>query len=296
MQLALKIDVETYRGTREGVPNLLEVLKRQNAQASFFFSLGPDRTGRAVNRFFRSGFPGNGTRISLLDHYGMQTLLYGTLLPSPDIGNSCADILRGVRDKGFEVGLHCFENGQWQDYVSEKDEKWTRQQMQLGVDRFAEIFGEAPKAFAAAGWQLNRYELRQTQRLGFDYASDTRGNHPFIPTWDAEIIACPQLPTTLPTLVELIGHDGITSENVVSHLLKLTAEPPAHGHVFTLRAELEGGKWILLFEQLLAGWKAQGYDLASLREYLQSIVGTLPRHAVRIGEVKGRGGVLAVQS
>ena len=167
--------------------------------------------------------------------------------------------------------------------------------MQLAVDRFTEIFGEAPKAYAAAGWQLNRHALRQTQRFAFDYASDTRGTHPFIPTWDAEIIACPQLPTTLPTLDEIIGRDDATLENVVSHMLKLTANPPAGGHVFTLRAELEGGKWLPIFEQLLIGWKSQGYDLVSMRQYLQSITGTLPRHAVKMGEVGGRSGKLAVQ-
>jgi len=295
MQLALKIDVETYRGTRDGVPNLLDALKRHSAQASFFFALGPDRTGRAINRFFRRGFPGNGSRISLLEHYGFNTLLYGTLFPSPDIGRSCIDTLRSVRDQGFEVGIHCFENSRWQDHAAVEDAKWTLNEMQLAVERFTEIFGEKPKAFAAAGWQLNRYELRQTQRFGFDYASDTRGTHPFIPTWDAEIIACPQLPTTLPTLDEIIGRDGISIENVVPHILKLTAQPPASGHVFTLRAELEGGKWLSVFEQLLAGWRAQGYDLVSMREYLQSIVGALPRHAVRMGEVSGRGGKLAVQ-
>ena len=58
-----------------------------------------------------------------------------------------------------------------------------------------------------------------TQRLGFDYCSDTRGTHPFIPMWNAEIIACPQLPTTLPTLDELIGVGGITPDNVAQHLL-----------------------------------------------------------------------------
>ena len=295
MQLALKIDVETYRGTREGVPRLLEVLKREDAQASFFFALGPDRTGRAINRFFRRGFLGNGARIPLIQHYGIKSLLYGTLLPAPDIGRNCADILRKVRDQGFEVGIHCYENSRWQQNASHEDAKWTLHEMQLAVDRFIEIFGESPKAFAAAGWKLNRNSLRQTQRMGFDYASDTRGMHPFIPTWDAEIIVCPQLPTTLPTLDEIVGRDGITTQNVVTHLMKLTENPPASGHIFNLRAELEGGKWLSILEQLLQGWRVQGYDLISLRHYLQNIEGTLPRHEVRMGEFSGRSGKVAIQ-
>ena len=293
--LALKIDVDTYRGTREGVPRLVEALRQHNAQATFFFSLGTDHTGRAIRRVFRPGFIGKVSRTSVVEHYGIKTLLYGTLLPGPDIGRNCADIMRSVRDDGFEVGIHCYDHIRWQDYVAEKDAEWTRREMQRAVDRFTEIFGEAPRAHAAAGWQTNRHALRLTQHFGFDYSSDTRGNYPFIPTWHAEIIACPQLPTTLPTLDELINRDGITLDNVAQHLLQLTEHVPDAGHVFTLHAELEGGKLMPVFEQLLTGWKKQGYDLVSMRQYLAGLQGTLPRHEVVMGEVDGRSGTLALQ-
>jgi len=296
MKLALKIDVDTYRGTREGVPRLVEVLQRHNAQATFFFSLGPDHTGRAIKRVFRPGFLGKVSRTSVVEHYGIKTLLYGTLLPAPDIGKKCADIMRMVRVAGFEVGIHCYDHIRWQDHVAVKDAVWTRCEMQLAVDRFTEIFGVAPKAHAAAGWQMNRHALRLTQQLGFDYSSDTRGTHPFIPTVNAEIIACPQLPTTLPTLDELMNRDGITLDNIAQHILKLTEVPSATGHVYTLHAELEGGKWLPIFEQLLQGWQAQGYELVSMRQYLQGLdVAALPRHEVVMREVEGRVGTLAVQ-
>ena len=55
MLLALKIDVDTLRGTREGVPNLVMLLKKHGADATFLFSLGPDHTGRAIKRVFRPG-------------------------------------------------------------------------------------------------------------------------------------------------------------------------------------------------------------------------------------------------
>lgn len=295
MKLALKIDVDTYRGTREGVPRLVDALQRHNAQATFFFSLGPDHTGRAIKRVFRRGFIGKVSRTSVVEHYGIKTLLYGTLLPGPDIGRNCADIMRGVRDAGFEVGIHCYDHIRWQDHVAKQDAEWTRREMQLAVDRFTRIFGEAPKAHAAAGWQMNRHALRLMQRLGFDYCSDTRGTRPFIPTVNAEIVACPQLPTTLPTLDEIMNRDGITLENVAQHMLQLTANPPATGHVFTLHAELEGSKWMPIFEQLLNGWKEQGYELVSMRQYLEALEGILPRCEMVMREVDGRIGTLAVQ-
>lgn len=295
-QLALQVHVDTYRGTREGVPRLVEALQRYHAQATFFFSLGPDRTGRAIKRVFRPGFIGKVSRTSVLEHYGLKTLLYGTLLPSPDIGRRCADILRGVRDAGFEVGIHCYDHIRWQDYVAGKDATWTRRELQRAVGRFTEIFGEPPHAHAAAGWQMNRHALRLMQHFGFDYCSDTRGTHPFIPTWQAEIVACPQLPTTLPTLDELINRDGITLENVAQYLLQLTKDAPATGHVYTLHAELEGGKWMPIFEQLMQGWQAQGYELVSMQQYLQGLDAvSLPRHEVVMREIEGRSGTLAVQ-
>jgi undecaprenyl phosphate-alpha-L-ara4FN deformylase len=295
-QLALKIDVDTYRGTREGVPRLVEVLQRYNAQASFFFSLGQDHTGRAIKRVFRPGFIGKVSRTSVVEHYGIKTLLYGTLLPAPDIGKKCADIMRMVKVAGFEVGIHCYDHIRWQDYVAGKDAQWTRRELQLAVDRYTEIFGEAPHAHAAAGWQMNRYALRMMQLSGFKYSSDTRGTHPFIPTWQAEIVACPQLPTTLPTLDELMNRDGITLDNIAEHILKLTEKPSATGHVYTLHAELEGGKWLPIFEQLLQGWQAQGYELVSMQQYLDGLdVAELPHHEVVMREVEGRVGTLAVQ-
>lgn len=294
-KLALKVDVNTYRGTRVGVPRLVETLQRHQVQASFYFTLGKDRTGRAIKRIFRPGFLGKATRLSIWDQYGIKTLLYGTLLPAPDIGRKCADIMRAVRDAGFEVGIHSYDHINWQDHVVAEDMAWTKREMQLATDRFIEIFGIASKSHAAAGWQLNRHALRLMQRFGFNYTSDTRGTHPYIPTWNAEIIACPQLPTTLPTLDELINRDGIKLDNVVPHLLQMTKNPPPTGHVFTLQAEFEGGKWLPVFEQLLEGWKAQGYDIVSLRSYFESLPATLPRHEIAMRVVEGSIGMQAVQ-
>ena len=296
MKLALKVDVDTYRGTRKGVPRLLELLRKHDAGATFFFSLGPDHTGRAIKRAFRRGFFSKVSRTSVLSHYGLRTLLYGTLLPGPDIGRGCREVMRSVREAGFEVGIHCWDHVKWQDGVDGADARWTERQMVLAQERFQSVFGERARAHGAAGWQMNLHALRLTQRLGFDYCSDTRGTRPFIPVWRAEIVACPQLPTTLPTLDELIGTDGVDARNVAEHVLGLTRSAPAEGHVYTLHAELEGGKLAGAFEAMLSGWKRQGYELVPLRELAEALdLKSLPRNEIAQGPVPGRSGSLALQ-
>jgi undecaprenyl phosphate-alpha-L-ara4FN deformylase len=296
MKLALKVDVDTYRGTRKGVPRLLELLKKHDAGATFFFSLGPDHTGRAIKRVFRRGFFSKVSRTSVVSHYGLRTLLYGTLLPGPDIGRRCGEIMRSVRDAGFEVGIHTWDHVKWQDGVESADARWTERQMQLARRRFEAVFGEPARTHGAAGWQMNLHALRLTQRLGFDYCSDSRGTRPFIPVWRAEIVACPQLPTTLPTLDELIGTDGINAKNVAGHVLELTRKAPAEGHVYTLHAELEGGKLAGPFETMLAGWKSQGYELVPLRALAEALdLKSLPRNEIAQGAVPGRSGSLTLQ-
>src|SRR5205823_3496376 len=119
--VALKIDVDTYRGTRESVPRLADLLGRLGVPATFLFSLGPDHTGRAIRRVFRRGFLGKVKRTSVVGHYGLKTLLYGVLLPGPHIGRRCSGALQDIARRGFEVGVHCFDHVRWQGGVGRAD-------------------------------------------------------------------------------------------------------------------------------------------------------------------------------
>src|SRR3954465_3727705 len=117
LRLALKVDVDTDRGTREGVPNLVEDFQKAEATACFLFSLGPDQTGRAITRIFRPGFFKKVSRTSVVQLYGVRTLLNGTLLPAPHLGRRNESGRRSVRDAGFEIGIHCNNHYRWQDYI-----------------------------------------------------------------------------------------------------------------------------------------------------------------------------------
>ena len=292
--VALKIDVDTYRGTREGVPRLVGALERAGARATFLFSLGPDHTGRAIKRVFRRGFLGKVRRTSVRQHYGLKTLLYGVLLPGPHIGRRCGDVMREVAGRGFEVGVHTYDHIKWQDGVARASEPWTRRQLVLARDEFVRVFDRPPEVHGAAGWQMNGSVPGLERELEFRYASDTRGAGPFVPVVEGGEVKVPQLPTTLPTLDELIGREDLGGLDPVEHLLALTED--GRDQVFTLHAELEGGAYLDGFERLLRAWRARGFDLTDLAAYARTFdVAALPRCAIVSGTVAGRSGTLAVQ-
>jgi peptidoglycan/xylan/chitin deacetylase (PgdA/CDA1 family) len=297
MEIALKVDVDTYRGTLEGVPALVADLARRGVAASFYFSLGPDHTGWALRRVFRPGFLSKVKRTSVVSHYGLRTLLYGVLLPGPHIARRAPDVLRSTRAAGHETGIHCYDHVLWQDNVARRDRAWTERQVRLAADAYQAVFGSPARAHCAAGWQLNPALFALEDELGFEYASDTRGTHPYRPAMGGVAAACPQLPTTLPTLDELVGVDGMTIAGAIDRLLDLTSAPPACGtHVFTLHAELEGQQFRGPFMRLVDTWLGRGVRLVTLARLRAGLdAARLPRHAVEFATIPGRSGTLAVQ-
>ena len=292
--IALKVDVDTLRGTREGVPRLAHLLATLEIPATFLFSVGPDHTGRALRRVFRPGFLSKVRRTSVASHYGIPALLYGTLLPGPDIGRLCrAEMLR-VAEQGFEVGVHAYDHVKWQDSVARASAVWTCEQMECAVAAFKRIFGFEPRIHGAAGWQLNEHVPGIEKGCGFELASDTRGFEPFMPVGGGVL----QLPTTLPTLDELIGVDGARVDDAMRTIFELTqaADGPRH-HVFTLHAELEGGAYLSHFQALLCAWRDAGFEFRTLGSAARAVDrNSLETSRIEYGTVAGRSGTLALQS
>lgn len=278
-RIALKIDVDTYHGALNGVPALNRILKQNEASGTFFFSLGPDHSGQEM----RSSSLGN--------YYGLRTRLYGRLLPGPDIGTRCRKILLETKIAGFEIGIHAWDRAQWDKTIQTAENAWVEAQMTKACARFTELFSDIARCHAASGWRMNRHALRLTQRLGFTYASDCRGHSPFIPVIDGEIVICPQIPTSLPTLDEILSREpGFSPDQAIDRILQLSTDIPGD-HVFTLRAELEGMKFSSAFERLLAGWKNSNVQLVALNDIHSTLnVKELPRHTIRLTEIPGRSG------
>jgi peptidoglycan/xylan/chitin deacetylase (PgdA/CDA1 family) len=291
----LKVDVDTHAGLRDGAPRLLELLARHGVRASWFVSMGPDRTGRAVARAFRQrGFLAKMVRSRAPRLYPLSTMLRGTLIPAVPIVASQPERLREIERAGHEVGVHGFDHVRWHDALPRLSAAGVRDELTRAVGLFAEVLGRRPEGFAAPGWQCTGASLRVVDELGFRYRSDTRGRHPYRPLADGYLSSIPEVPTTLPTLDELIGVAGRTPSELADAYRSWI--DPTGVNVHTIHTEVEGGPYLAQLDLLLARVR-DVLPVRTLREVVAELpdVARLPVASVAPGTVAGRGGTVACQ-
>jgi undecaprenyl phosphate-alpha-L-ara4FN deformylase len=168
---------------------------------------------------------------------------------------------------------------------------------QAGAE-FQRVFGRPARLHGSAGWQINAHVLKIEGEMGLDYASDTRGQGPFLPVLQGMPATCPQIPTTLPTLDELIGWGGCTEANADDRVYASSQRRPpgSQGHVYTLHAELEGMRLLPVMDRLLARWGGDSLPVHPLGEVFRNLnPRELPWHQLEWRTVEGRSGRVAAQ-
>lgn len=272
MKIGLRIDVDTFRGTKYGVPNLCRILTDHSVKASFFFSVGPDNMGRHLWRLLRPAFLWKMARTRATSLYGWDILLRGTLWPGPVIGEKLNSVIRSASDAGHEVGLHAWDHYRWQAHIDEMEDEAICETLRRGVEILTGILGCPPSCSAAPGWKCNDKVLLAKSHFPFKYNSDCRGESIFRPIVGGREIPQPQIPVTLPTYDEVVGRNGVTNGTYNDYMLTLV--DPKKLNVLTIHAEVEGIACLDMFEQFLKTALSKGFSFVPLgvllREYPQS--------------------------
>ena len=293
MKLGLRIDVDTFRGTKYGVPNLCKVLDDHSIKASFFFSVGPDNMGRHIWRLLRPAFLWKMLRTRAASLYGWDILLKGTFWPGPIIGKKLEHIIRSTADIGHEIGLHAWDHHAWQKHIGNMDEDTIYSELKKGYDLLTKILEKPPTCSAVPGWKCTEAVLQAKNRFSFAYNSDCRGNSIFLPLIDNQLATAPQIPVTLPTYDEVVGHKGVTEDNYNEYLLSLVI--PNQLNVLTIHAEVEGIACLDLFDRFLRMAQAKGISFVPLGTLLGNFT-AVDQAGIVSQEIPGREGWIGCQS
>jgi len=290
--VGLRVDVDTYRGTRDGVPALLDILAEYGCLATFFFTVGPDNMGRHFWRLLNPRFLVKMLRSRAATLYGWDILLRGLVWPGPLIGRAFPDIIARTAAAGHEVGLHAWDHHAWQTRLLRMEDFEIDEELERGMRELSTLLGHMPRCSAAAGWVCNELALRVKERFRPLYNSDCRGHSIFRPLIADKALA-PQIPVTLPTYDELIGRNGVTDECYNDCLLGQISGDRLN--VLTIHAEVEGISKRALFTEFLRTAKDRSIRFVPLRELLPE-AHQIPTGRIASGPVPGRHGELCLQA
>lgn len=282
--LGLKIDVDTYIGMKRGVPRLLSILAQYDIQATFYLSMGPDASGRAIlqlaknPRFLKKMLRTNAGRL-----YGIKTSLYGTLLPSPMIALSFPELVEQIISAGHEVEFHAWDHRRWQDELYTRSSEWIEDWFEKGMKAFRRLVKREPSSFGAPAWLIDDRVLKIVGKYPFRYLSCTRAKDPFI----HEISGLMEIPSDLPCFEEIGVSQGVLK------ILQILKEGGMH--VLPVHAEVEGGIWDKYLIDLCEGIRSMGLQILPLSK-MQALLEAeaLPVRKYRMELLPGRSTPCAV--
>lgn len=176
----LRFDVDTPLCVRRGIPNLLRLAEKNQAQFTFFVTPGRSiaRLATAANllrRRRRDGGHSSRSHVGTWEKLGPLEL--GRLLAlNPRLLPQGANMLRSAAAAGHEIGLHGGHNhALWQHGAHTWSELRLAREIDYGHTMLVKAMAKTPTSFASPGWNSPPELPSLLNQRGFEILADEHG-------------------------------------------------------------------------------------------------------------------------
>ena len=166
---SLRVDLESGKGIREGVPKILNLLKKYDVKASFYVTMGGESNLFELFRY-RKKLPGK-RKISV---FSKKEILRMVFLPK-DFVMENREILRRILSEGHELGIHGWKHREWTRGLEKLN---VRKVVRKAIGKYIKLFGRTPQSFCAPAFRMNRRAVKILASEGIKVISDFPGKSP----------------------------------------------------------------------------------------------------------------------
>lgn len=213
---ALRVDIDTRKCLRKGVPILLDLLKKYKIKASFYIPVGGESTILELLRH-RKNEPPRETipKLTKLE-------LLRMIIAPKNFAEENKHILKRILREGHELGVHGWKHREWSCSLDkiDVDDRFSKM-----VKKYESLLGRKPRSFAAPDFKTNERVLQALDEFNFIVASDLEGDEPFHPKMGKITLKHVQVPITIKgennlPIIEYLALKRRSDEEIVNTVIK----------------------------------------------------------------------------
>lgn len=209
---ALRIDIESDKGIKKGIPKILDLLKKYNVKASFYLVMGGESNLLDILKYRNKVLKERKIKV-----FSKLEMVRMVLFPR-DFVRKNIQILRRILQEGHELGIHGWKHRAWTRGIGKID---IESHLRLAKERYIRAFKKQPISFAAPGFITNDKIISILDKEGFRVISDLPGKKPF-KIKNTRITNVPVTitgPENTPIIENLASH-GLNDSEILSIITK----------------------------------------------------------------------------
>lgn len=174
MSFSLRIDIDTRKGLKKGVPFLRRLSNKFNVDFSYYIPIGGESNLIELMKYRGNNSSFSNKYIPKLNFFEKLRMV----LKPVNFFQKNADLLKELRNEGNEVGVHGFKHREWTRSIDKLNLSKIFEKIETS---YMEVFDDKPKSFAAPGFITNEKVLSKLDEFNYCCASDLENKTPFIP-------------------------------------------------------------------------------------------------------------------
>jgi len=161
----IRVDLESDKGIRYGLPNLLDLFKKNDIRASFYLTIGGESNIFEIAKSLGKMKSSGERKIKIWSSCEKIRML---LLPR-DFVKKNKSILRRILYEGHELGLHGYKHRAWTRNLNNLN---IEKEFDKMVEKYFFYFNQKPVSFSSPGFNINEKVINSLDKNKIKYISD----------------------------------------------------------------------------------------------------------------------------
>jgi len=164
-EFVIRIDLESQKGIKEGLPNLLKLFKKNNVKGSFYLTMGGESNIFEILKNREQLKTSGERKIKLWSTFQKIRMI---LFPI-DFVSKNKKLLKQILVDDHELGLHGWKHREWTRNLENVNIKKRLKQMIL---KYKKYFKQNPISWTSPGYNINKKVLTELEKANITYISD----------------------------------------------------------------------------------------------------------------------------